>query len=145
MAALSKATPELLPEPEKHLPAVYKQPARPRNKPSKLPWRTFMGVSVTVAAVSLSGYVYLNSGGESGAAFEASAPRAIAPLAAVSQANASQAKPKSDLVGLGGNMMYIPLPQRRPQTPEAQEPAEAEVSGSAVIVERHPFIPSGDN
>jgi hypothetical protein len=150
MAALSRATPELLPEPEKHLPAVYRQPAKSRKRRSKLPWRTFVSVSVAVAAVSLSGYVYLQRGGQGGAEVQASAPRASAPNASITQASASLASEgqdgsKSDLVGLGGNMMYIPLPERRPPALGAQEPLQPAVSGSAVVVERHPFLPSGDN
>ena len=145
MAALSRAEPALLPEPEKHLPAVYRPPAKSRKKFPKLPWRTFVGAGLAVATVGLSGYVYLHRAGKGGAAVHASAPYAGAPHASVSQTSANPTGPKSDLVGLGGDMMYIPLPSRRPAVLPAEEPSHSSVSGSAVVAGRHPFFPSGDD
>ncbi len=145
MAALSRAAPEVLPEPERHLPAVYRPPAKLRKTLPKLPWRTLVGVSLAVAAVGLSGYVYLHRAGKGGAAVQASAPRVSARHVSASNTSANLTGQKSDLVGLGGDMMYIPLPQHRPPALSAQEPPHPDVSGSAVIVERHPFFPSGDD
>lgn len=130
MDALSKASPAMLTEAEKHapaerLPAIRKVQAASRRK---LGWRSAAGISALVLTAGVSAYAVLSHSGKDAGAGAGTG---------TSQAVQMPAAAKPDVVWVN-----IPLPSRRPAMPsESELPLP---SRPAVLLEpesAHPNVP----
>ena len=116
MDALSRATPTMLTEAEKHapaerLPAIRKAQAASRGKPgwrSRLGWRSTVAISALVLTAGVSGYALLGHGGLS----------RLGKIAGMSQTGQTPSAIFSN-----GAWVNVPLPRRRPAALRAEQAA----------------------